>query len=332
MNIKQLLAIATLIFASAIFWQLRWVILILFGAIVLATAFDVLIIKIQSIVKIPRSLALLLVLFLIIFSSILVYLLILPEIISQTNELGTLFPNLIDKINTILAAEPRLENIQDFLPVKLSWEGIQPIGKKLIDFAGGAANSLVQFLLITLIAILLTIDPKSHQDILISITPRRARIIFKELLYECRVSLGGWLTGMTISAISVFLMTWAGLSILNAPLALLSALVCGILTFVPTIGPIIATLLPVGLALLVSPALMIKVLIIRLLIQNIEAFILTPLLLKRTVNLLPSVAITSQLSLGVLLGLPGVFVALPLAVVLQVILKRIIVLEIMDKW
>jgi predicted PurR-regulated permease PerM len=96
---------------------------------------------------------------------------------------------------------------------------------------------------------------------------------------------------MTISATAVFLLTWAGLAALKVPLALLSALVCGLLTFVPTIGPSLATLLPLAVALLLSPALALQVLILRLVLQNAEAFLLTPLLLSHTVNLLPTVAL-----------------------------------------
>ena len=130
------------------------------------------------------------------------------------------------------------------------------------------------------------------------------------VLDQCRTALGGWLAGMTLSATTVFLLTWLGLVLLHAPLALLSALVCGLLTFVPTIGPTAATLLPLSMALLVSPALMLQVLVMRLVLQNLEAFLLTPLLLRRTVNLLPTVALMAQLSLGALLGLPGVLLAL----------------------
>jgi predicted PurR-regulated permease PerM len=137
---------------------------------------------------------------------------------------------------------------------------------------------------------------------------------------------------MTLSATAVFLLTWAGLAALKVPLALLSALVCGLLTFVPTIGPTAATLLPLAVALLVSPALALQVLILRLVLQNGEAFVLTPLLLSRTVNLLPTVALMAQLSLGALLGLPGVLLALPLVVVLQVISQRVLVEQIMDRW
>jgi predicted PurR-regulated permease PerM len=116
------------------------------------------------------------------------------------------------------------------------------------------------------------------------------------------------------------------------PLALLSALVCGLLTFVPTVGPTAATLLPVAVALLISPARMLQVLVLRLVLQNGEAFLLTPVLLSRTVNLLPTVALTAQLCLGALLGLPGVLLALPLVVVLQVICETVLVQQVMDRW
>jgi predicted PurR-regulated permease PerM len=122
------------------------------------------------------------------------------------------------------------------------------------------------------------------------------------------------------------------LAALKVPLALLSALVCGLLTFVPTIGPTVATLLPLSVALLVSPALALQVLILRLLVQNGEAFLLTPLLLSRTVNLLPTVALMAQLCLGALLGLPGVLLALPLVVVLQVLAQKLLVEQVMDRW
>ena len=83
---------------------------------------------------------------------------------------------------------------------------------------------------------------------------------------------------------------------------------------------------------MISPGLMLQVLVLRLALQNLEAFVLTPLLLRRTVNLLPTVALTSQLSLGALLGVPGVLLALPLVVVLQVGMEQVVVKQIMDRW
>ncbi|WP_320674457.1 AI-2E family transporter [Prochlorococcus sp. MIT 1341] len=331
MNSKSLITTLTLITSAFLAWQLRWVLLIIFGAVVISVGFDVLIKKIQRFIKLSRKPALGIVLILLLIGGSVVYTFLAPELIIQTKDLENLAPNLIDKLKSILSGELRLLNLENSFPEKISWENIQPISNKLLGFAGGAANSIFQLLLTVLLAILLALDPNAHRKILISATPRSKRKTVEELLDQCRNALGGWLSGMTISAISVFLLTWAGLSFLKVPLALLSALICGILTFVPIIGPTAASLLPLGVSLLISPSLMIQVLILRLALQNFEAFLLTPLLLRRTVNLLPTVALTSQLSLGALLGLPGVLLALPLAVVLQVGMQKILVKQVMDK-
>ena len=81
-----------------------------------------------------------------------------------------------------------------------------------------------------------------------------------------------------------------------------------------------------------SPGKVLQVLVLRLVLQNAEAFLLTPLLLNRAVNLLPTVALLSQLCLGALLGLPGVLLALPLVVVLQVLCEEVLVHDLMDRW
>ena len=331
MNARNLLAILTLVVLTLLIWELRWVLLVLFGAVVLAVALDVPIQKLQRF-GLPRPIALAAVLLVMVLGGSLVIQLLVPELIDQIQQLGALVPVVFSKLQTMVANEPRLQSLTQNLPSQFSWERLQPVGTQLIGVAGGAANGVVQLLLMSLLAVLMVLDPASHRRMLIAATPRPARAMMKRVLDQCRTALGGWLAGMTLSATSVFLLTWLGLGLLKAPLALLSALVCGLLTFVPTIGPTAATLLPLSMALLVSPTLMLQVLVLRLVLQNLEAFLLTPILLRRTVNLLPTVALMAQLSLGALLGLPGVLLALPLVVVLQVGMELVVVRQIMDRW
>ena len=331
MNARNLLAILTLVVLTLLIWELRWVLLVLFGAVVLAVALDVPIQKLQRF-GLPRPIALAAVLLVMVLGGSLVIQLLVPELIDQIQQLGALVPVVFSKLQTMVANEPRLQSLTQNLPSQFSWERVQPVGTQLIGVAGGAANGVVQLLLMSLLAVLMVLDPASHRRMLIAATPRPARPMIKRVLDQCRTALGGWLAGMTLSATSVFLLTWLGLALLKAPLALLSALVCGLLTFVPTIGPTAATLLPLSMALLVSPTLMLQVLVLRLVLQNLEAFLLTPILLRRTVNLLPTVALMAQLSLGALLGLPGVLLALPLVVVLQVGMELVVVRQIMDHW
>ncbi|MBR75359.1 MAG: AI-2E family transporter [Cyanobium sp. RS427] len=332
MNAQSILLSLTFVVLALLIWQLRWVLLVLFGAVVVAVALDVLIHQLQNRFRLSRPQALLAVLTGLLMAGLLMGQLLLPELITQTQQLGRDLPELFNKLSGWLGDDPRFSALNQTLSSGASPESLQSVGRQLLGVAGGAANSLIQVLLMALLAILLALDPSSHRGMVVSITPRPARDQMIQLLDESRQALGGWLTGMTLSATTVFLLTWGGLLLLKAPLALLSALVCGLLTFVPTIGPTAATLLPTGLALLQSPQLVVSVLVFRLILQNLEAFLLTPLLLRKTVNLLPTVALMAQLSLGALLGLPGVLLALPLVVVLQVLMQRVVVQQVMDRW
>ena len=332
MNGRTVIGALALIVIGLLTWGLRWVLLVLFGAVVLAVALDVPITLLRRLLPLNRPAALMVVLVSLVLLGGVLGQLLLPELLEQIEQLTTLLPALALRLSSLARQVDWLPDLEQQLMALGTWERLQPLGGQLLGLAGGAANTTIQMLLMALLAILLALDPRSHQKVIVSLTPSFWRPQMQHLLGESRQALGGWLAGMTLSAVSVFLLTWAGLALLGVPLALLSSLVCGLLTFVPTIGPTAATLLPLAVGLLVSPAKMLQVLVLRLILQNAEAFLLTPVLLRRTVNLLPTVALTAQLCLGALLGLPGVLLALPLVVVLQVIFEEVLVKEVMDHW
>jgi predicted PurR-regulated permease PerM len=334
MNGRTPLGLLALVVLGLLLWELRWVLLVLFGAVVLAVALDVPTTQLRRLLPLRRPLALAVVVAALVGIGGWLTALLLPELIEQIQQLGRLLPELLGRLTALAEDVPILAALErDVTNGGASlWDRLQPLGQQVIGVAGGAANSTIQLLLMGLLAVLMALDPRSHQRLVIAATPRFYRPRMAELLAACRSALGGWLAGMTLSALVVFLLTWAGLALLRVPLALLSGLVCGLLTFVPTVGPTAATLLPLAVAVLVSPAKVVQVLLLRLVLQNGEAFLLTPLLLNRTVNLLPTVSLMAQLSLGALLGLPGLLLALPLVVVLQVIGQEVLVHDVMDRW
>ncbi|EDY39081.1 conserved domain protein, putative [Cyanobium sp. PCC 7001] len=329
---RTVLGLLALIVLGLLTWELRWVLLVFFGAVVLGVALDVPITLLMRRLRLRRPTALALVLLVLLLVGGWLSQQLLPELLQQISQLGQLIPEVAARLASMAGRVAWLPRLDQSLERLASWDGLQPLGAQLLGMAGGAANTTVQMLLMGLLAILLAFDPATHRRLVIALTPRKWRQPMAGLLDECREALGGWLAGMTLSAVTVFLLTWAGLVLLQVPLALLSALVCGLLTFVPTIGPTAATLLPLAVALLVSPTKVVQVLVLRLVLQNGEAFLLTPMLLSRTVNLLPTVALMAQLSLGTLLGLPGVLLALPLVVVLQVLCREVVVHGVMDRW
>ena len=332
MKARGLIGLLALVVLALLVWELRWVLLVLFGAVVLAVALDVPVTWLRRATRLNRPSGLLIVLALMGLGGWQLGQLLLPELVEQAQELTQLVPALVARVSQLLGGVAMLKSLEQHLMGFATWDKLQPLGTQLLGMAGGSANVTIQLLLMVLLAVLLVLDPRSHQRLVLALTPSRYRDRMGLVLAECRQALGGWLAGMTISAIVVFLLTWAGLAALKVPLALLSALVCGVLTFVPTIGPTLASVLPLAIALLLSANLALQVLVLRLVLQNAEAFLLTPILLSQTVNLLPTVALMAQLCLGVLLGLPGVLLALPLVVVLQVLCQRLLVEQVMDRW
>ena len=111
MNARTLLIALTSILLTLLLWQLRWVLLILFGAVVLAVTLDVPIQKLMQRFRLKRPVALLLVLVILFLGGTLVVQLLLPELLGQFEQLTTLLPNLIEKIKSIIATQPSLADL-----------------------------------------------------------------------------------------------------------------------------------------------------------------------------------------------------------------------------
>jgi len=143
MNARTLLIALTSILLTLLLWKLRWVLLILFGAVVLAVTLDVPIQKLMQRFRLKRPVALLLVLVSLFLGGTLVVQLLLPELLGQFEQLTALLPNLIDKIKSIIATQPSLADLTISPSESLRWTGIQPVGAQLLGYAGGAANGLI---------------------------------------------------------------------------------------------------------------------------------------------------------------------------------------------
>jgi len=104
-------------------------------------------------------------------------------------------------------------------------------------------------------------------------------------------------------------------------------LIAGLLDFVPLIGPIVAAVPTLLLALSISPTTALWTGGLYLVVQQIEGNILSPLVQQRAVDLPPALLLFALLGFGSLFGAPGVILAAPLTVVVYVMVKRLYVRE-----
>lgn len=144
----------------------------------------------------------------------------------------------------------------------------------------------------------------------------------RDTLSECGTVLRGWLLGQGFAMVVTGLLTWVGLLLLGVPLAGVLAVIAALLGFIPIIGPVIAAVPAMLLALTQDPILAVWVALLFLGVQNLEGNILTPMVQSQTADLPPAVLILAQTLMGTLFGLLGVALAAPLAAVALVLVRR----------
>jgi len=136
---------------------------------------------------------------------------------------------------------------------------------------------------------------------------------------------------MTLDMVFLGVITGVGLWAVGVPFAFPLGVLSGLSVFVPYIGPIVASLPGVLLALSVSPTLALYALIVYVIVQQIEGNIAMPLLQRWTVSMPPVVSMLSMVAFGLLFGFWGVLLATPMAVASMTILRMAYVEDMLEK-
>ncbi|MEO6828966.1 MAG: AI-2E family transporter [Acidobacteriaceae bacterium] len=114
-----------------------------------------------------------------------------------------------------------------------------------------------------------------------------------------------------------------GLWALGVPLAFTLGLFTGVMIFIPYLGALLSEIPAVLVALGISPMTAVYVLILYLGVHAIEGYVLTPLVQRRAVRLMPVLTILAQFFMWLVAGVLGVAIAAPLAAVGLVLVKRL---------
>jgi predicted PurR-regulated permease PerM len=180
-------------------------------------------------------------------------------------------------------------------------------GKAVSLGVGVVGNGVVVFFL----GLFLAAEPRVYRHGVLALVPARAAERTRDLMTALGTSLRWWLAGRALTMVVVGTVTGLGLAALGIPLAGTLGLLAGLMNFVPYVGPIVAGVPAVALALTegIRPALYVVALFLG--VQTLEGYILTPLVDRRTVSLPPALTLSAQLVLGVLLGAGGVVLASP---------------------
>ena len=342
MKFSQWVGFVILAFCIYLLWKIRELLLLLFTAAIIANFLNHGVQLLQR-MGMKRGYAVLssILLLLAILSAF--FWLIIPPFAEQLPELFKLVALGIDQLiistkDFISRLDPKLI---DALPTNQEIiEPLQPLlqkiaGQGLLVFYATLGIPLTLLLLFALTFMLLA-NPSAYRQGFIRLFPSFYRPKINHILKECDRSLQGVLTSILFQMVMISLLSFIGLSILSMPLTLAQAMLAGILTFIPNIGPVLSLIPPVTIALLEnswkSVTVFILYIIFYIVIQMIENKLLTPLVIKNRKSILPALTLLSQVFFASFFGVLGFFLALPLALVSQVWLKEVLVKDILDRW
>lgn len=316
--------ITAVVLLLLLMWYAVNVLLLIFAGILLAVFLRGLSRAVNRFTKLPEgwSLAAVIILFLLL-TSVLVWWLA-PSVVEQVAELRRTLPESVRQGEARLAEYGWGQKIIERLP---TFDDALPNGADAFSRATGIFSStlsaVANFVIIIFVGIFLAVDGRAYLSGFVRLFPFGKRARAREVLDELGFTLWWWLIGKVIAMVIVGVFTWLGLWLFGVPLSLTLGLLAGILNFIPNIGPFLAGIPGVLMALTVSPTVALYVLIFYFVIQSLESYILVPYLQRKTVNLLPALTIVAQFLLGFLIGSIGLILASPLAAVAFVLVRML---------
>jgi predicted PurR-regulated permease PerM len=319
-----------------ILWQIRQVLLLVFMAVVFATALNSVVSRFRR-SGLKRSYAALLSISIFIVLLVLFIGLIIPPFISQFEQLADLVPLGLERLR-IWA-----EVIQDRLPGQSFIPDVSDVMRQVQPFASWVFNNffslfsnflsiVLSLLLVLVLTVMFLINPIPYRQGFLQLFPAFYRKRADEILVKCRVALVGWVRGILINMLVIGAVSAIGLWILGVPLVLANAALAGLLEAIPNLGPTLSLIPPVAVALLDAPWKAGAVIVLYIVIQQLEQFLLVPTVMQKQVSLLPAVTLLSQVVFAVFFGFLGLFLAIPLVIVGQIWIQEVLVKDVLDKW
>lgn len=270
------------------------------------------------------------VLFLVLFFRIFI-----PIIYKELNELIGTLPGIMNKITAFIddvfakidAPGVDIEKMKDSVLSAVTAYGnsiSSNIPTTIVSMMSSLFSGLGSIFFGLIIGLYMLFDFDNVTVLFLKLIPKRHQMETAELLENIGKEVRKCVNGTLLVACMVFVCDTIGFSIVGLKSALLFGLFCGITDLIPYIGPYIGTAVATVVGLTQSPLTGIGVLIIAIIVQLVESYILQPVVMSRATNLHPVTIICGLLIFGHFFGIIGMILATPIMSIFKVIWKFVV--------
>jgi len=182
----------------------------------------------------------------------------------------------------------------------------------------GAVGAVGNFFIVLFLGLCFAAQPSVYRIGLLRMMPSRNRAKATEIVDNIGAMLERWLLAQIITMAAVFAVTWVGLLLIGIPGAFILGVQAGLLAFIPTVGALLGGLIIVLASLASGWVAAASAFVLFLGVHAMESYILTPLIQRQAINIPPATLFGTQILLGIVFGVWGLALALPLMAIVKV--------------
>lgn len=330
---KTLIVVGTLVGLYLLF-QMRHLILLLFGAILFASTVRPLVGLLEK-ARITRGFAILIIYLVTFLVVITIVASVLPTVVTRFIELSNSQSQIVQSVENFLRQLSALAQSQANVTVTVPTDNelnaaLGELRKRMSDQLLGSWS--LSFQLITDLLLIFTMafywltERDRFQTLMMRLVPLGRRAHVETIFNDIESALGAYVRGQGIMVATVGAMVFLGLTLLGVPYAVLLAALAGIAEAIPIVGPILGAVPGLVIAIITQPPeKVLFVLLMYVLIQQIESSVLVPKIMERQVGLSPLSVILALAAGNLLGGLTGALIAVPVAAALQILAREFVI-------
>lgn len=182
----------------------------------------------------------------------------------------------------------------------------------------GTVGAVGNFFIVLFLGLSFAAQPSVYRRGLLHLTPRQHRAPVAAVIDRISETLQRWLIAQMITMVVVGAITWIGLKLIGIPSAFILGVQAGVLAFIPTVGALLGGLIVVLASLASGWVAAASAFALFLAVHALESYILTPILQRQALDIPPATLFAFQILLGVVFGVWGLALALPVLAIVKV--------------
>jgi predicted PurR-regulated permease PerM len=184
----------------------------------------------------------------------------------------------------------------------------------------GTLSAVGNFFIVLFLGLAFAAQPGVYRKGLLYLAPARHRARATVIVDRIGETLERWLIAQIVTMFAVFVVTWIGLTLIGIQSSFILGIQAGLLAFIPTVGALVAGLIVVLASLASGWVAAASAFALFLGIHALESYVLTPLIQRQALDIPPATLFAFQILLGVVFGIWGLALALPLMAIVKVMI------------